>query len=145
MVMALRYRPKKQDRTRQPLWEVNMRFSAAAFAGLLSTMSALAPGADWMQFRGPRGLGVSDEKGVPVKWGTGENIAWQVDLPVPGSSSPIVVRDRVYVTCYTGYGVEPAAGNPDDLRRHLLCFDGRTGEQLWSKTFAPILPDHQYQ
>jgi outer membrane protein assembly factor BamB len=145
MVMALRYRPKKQGRTRQPFWEFNMRFSVAAFVGFLATLSALALGADWMQFRGPGGLGVSGEKGVPVKWGTGENIAWQADLPGPGSSSPIVVRDRVYVTCYTGYGLELATGNQADLRRHLLCFDRHTGEQLWSKTFEPNLPEHQYQ
>src|SRR5689334_14749906 len=66
---------------------------------LLSASAADPIRADnWPQFRGPGGLGVSDQTGVPLKWSSGENIAWQADLPGPGSSSPIVVRDRVYIT-----------------------------------------------
>src|SRR5262245_50235863 len=122
-----------------------MRISMAVLVGCLLTTRTFVPGADWMQFRGPGGLGVSDELGLPVKWGTGENVAWHVDLPGPGSSSPIVVHDRVYVTSYTGYGLEPASGSQQDLRRHLLCFNRHTGEHLWSKTFEPKLPEHLYQ
>lgn len=104
-----------------------------------------AGGGEWMQFRGPHGLGVSDDKDVPTKWSATENIAWQADLPGPGASSPIVVGDKVYLTCYTGYGLEPAKGSDKDLRRHLLCFDRHTGKELWRKTFEPKLPEHQYQ
>ncbi len=112
---------------------------------VLSIVSASAQAGDWAQFRGPGGLGVSDEKGVPVKWSSTDNIAWKVELPGPGASSPIVVRDRVYLTCYTGYGLEPNKGEQKDLRRHLLCFDRKTGNQNWSKQFEPKLPEHNYQ
>jgi outer membrane protein assembly factor BamB len=98
-----------------------------------------------MQFRGPGGQGISAERNLPLKWGSGENVAWQADLPGPGSSSPIVVGNRVYLTCYTGYGLEPASGDPAELRRHLLCFDRATGQTLWTKTFEPKLPEHKYQ
>lgn len=107
--------------------------------------TTVASGGDWMQFRGPHGLGVSDDKDVPVKWSATENIAWQADLPGPGASSPIVVGDKVYLTCYTGYGIEPAKGADKDLRRHLLCFDRHSGKELWQKTFEPKLPEHGYQ
>ena len=60
-----------------------------------------------------------------------ENLQWKVDLPGPGSSSPIVMGDRVYVTCYTGYGVDKESpGEPSNLERHLLCFDRETGTEI---------------
>jgi outer membrane protein assembly factor BamB len=62
-----------------------------------------------------------------------------------GRFHPIIVKDRVYLTCYTGYGIEVGKGQQQDLRRHLLCFDRKTGQQLWTKTFEPKLPEHEYQ
>lgn len=120
-----------------------MRSSLAMVMSFVLAATAIA--GDWMQFRGPGGLGISNEAGLPVKWGTGENIAWQVDLPGPGASSPIVVGNRVYITCYTGYGLKPNEGDQKDLRRHLLCLDRSTGKELWKKTFEPKLPEHNYQ
>ncbi|HEV3339035.1 MAG TPA: PQQ-binding-like beta-propeller repeat protein [Pirellulales bacterium] len=106
---------------------------------------SLALAADWSQFRGPDGLGVSAEKNVPTKWSSSENIAWRIPLPGPGASSPMVAKGRVYVTCYTGYGLEPNAGDQKDLRRHLLCVDRKNGQLVWSKEFEPKLPEHAYQ
>ena len=71
---------------------------------LLVTSSALA--ADWGQFRGPGGLGVSDEANLPIQWSDGEHLLWKRDLPGAGSSSPIVVDGRIYLTCYSGYGID---------------------------------------
>ncbi len=122
-----------------------MRAMTVVMLGLVAAVSAPSNAADWMQFRGPGGLGISDDKQTPVTWSAGENIAWQVDLPGPGASSPIVVSDRVYLTCYTGYGLEPNQGDQQDLLRHLLCFDRATGKELWKKTFEPKLPEHKYQ
>ncbi|MFN0052119.1 MAG: PQQ-binding-like beta-propeller repeat protein [Planctomycetales bacterium] len=112
---------------------------------LPTLLTATAWSGDWSQFRGPGGMGVSEEKNLPVKWSATENIAWKVELPGPGASSPMTIGDRVYVTAYSGYGVEPGAGDQKDLRRHLLCIDRRSGATLWSKTFEPRLPEHQYQ
>ncbi|HWB13600.1 MAG TPA: PQQ-binding-like beta-propeller repeat protein [Pirellulales bacterium] len=100
---------------------------------------------DWSQFRGPDGLGVSEETDVPIKWSSSENIAWKIPLPGPGASSPMVAKGRVYVTCYTGYGLEPNAGEQKDLRRYLLCVDRKDGQIVWSKGFEPKLPEHAYQ
>ncbi len=58
--------------------------------------------ADWPQFRGPQGMGVSRETRVPVRWSTDENIAWKAELPGGGGSSPILVGDRVFLTAYSG-------------------------------------------
>jgi outer membrane protein assembly factor BamB len=64
---------------------------------LSSAIDAAGP-AEWPQFRGPRGAGVADESSLPQKWSTTENVAWTVELPGRGWSSPIVWRDRVFVT-----------------------------------------------
>jgi len=122
---------------------MSVRFlQCVALTVVLSTASF---GGEWTQFRGPGGLGVSDDKGTPVKWSSNENIAWKVNLPGPGSSSPIVVGNRVYLTCYSGYGIEPSKGEQKELVRYLNCFDRATGMELWSKSFEPKLPEHQYQ
>ena len=73
-------------------------------------------------------------KPLPVKWSETENLKWKVKLPGPGSSSPIVVGQRVFVTCWTGYAVDgDDEGDEKDLRRHLICLDRETGKVLWDK------------
>jgi outer membrane protein assembly factor BamB len=105
----------------------------------------IASSAEWTQFRGPGGLGVSDAADLPVKWSSDENIAWKTDLPGPGTSSPVVVNSRVYLTCYSGYGLEPNEGNKDNLMRHVVCVDRKTGRIAWSKEFTPDQPESTYQ
>ncbi len=79
---------------------------------------------DWRQFRGPGGLGTSAETGLPVEWSSHKNIVWTTRLPGPGTSSPVIVGDRIFLTCYTDYAVDAdAPGNMADLKRHLVCVD----------------------
>jgi outer membrane protein assembly factor BamB len=66
---------------------------------LVIANSALA--ADWPQFRGVNGLGVSADKNLPVQFGPQKNVVWKTDLP-PGHSSPIVAGSRIFVTAYEG-------------------------------------------
>jgi outer membrane protein assembly factor BamB len=118
----------------------------AAALALVAVGLGAARGADWPQFRGPGGQGVSDEKGVPTEWAAGRNIAWKVKLPGAGASCPVTRGDRVFVTCYSGYGLDPKEpGKMEDLRRHLLCLDRATGAVRWAKEFEPALPEHKYQ
>ena len=84
--------------------------------------------ADWPGFRGPEGDGTSSDAKVPVQWGDKKNLKWKLQLPGKGFSSPIVVGDNVFVTCYSG-----AEGDLKNLRRHLVCADRRTGKVLWAK------------
>jgi outer membrane protein assembly factor BamB len=114
-----------------------------AFSFALLTLPASA--ADWPQFRGPGGLGISQEKDLPVKWGDKDNLVWKIDLPGPGASSPIVWGDRVFMTCYTGYGADPKKiGKQEDLRRHLLCVDRKEGKILWDKEVKAKLPEADF-
>ena len=107
----------------------------AGLAVVLTIAVGVCPAADWPRFRGPDGSGVSGETGLPLTWSDSENLKWKTALPGPGSSSPIVSGDRIFVTCYSGYGVDAdSPGNPADLVRHLLCVDRKSGKVLWSKS-----------
>jgi outer membrane protein assembly factor BamB len=123
-----------------------MRYCRRTACALLVLFAPCAAwSADWPQFRGPTGQGISEEKGLPVRWSPQDNIAWKVKLPGAGASSPIVLGKRVYITCYSGYGLEEKEpGKQEDLRRHLLCLDRANGKTIWAKVFNPVLPEHRY-
>ncbi len=58
-----------------------------------------SPEPDWPQWRGPRRDGISDEKGLLPSWPTaGPALLWKTDGLGQGWSSPIVVRQRLYIT-----------------------------------------------
>jgi outer membrane protein assembly factor BamB len=102
--------------------------------GLLLAAPAAAS-ADWPQFRGPTGMGVATSDNLPDRWGQEDNLAWKVELPGPGTSSPIVRGQKVYLTCYTGSG--------ESLKRHLLCLDLKDGKTLWTADVPAKLPEQE--
>lgn len=108
--------------------------------------TAIAEGNDWMQFRGPGGLGKADgASGLPATWNSKENVVWKCELPGPGTSSPIIVGGKVFVTCYSGYGESiDAPGTMEDLKRHLVCTDRDSGKILWQKEFKAEQPESKY-
>ena len=108
---------------------------------LLACLPTHAAPADWSQFRGPGGAGVSDAKGTPLNWSDTQGIAWKTDLPGPGASSPVVFGNRIFLTCYTGFGPGVSGGNMESLKRHLLCLDRATGKLLWNAHFPADLPE----
>lgn len=114
--------------------------------GLSQTSAAIAPqnrSANWFRFRGPTGNGISHAD-TPLNWSQDQNIAWKTPLPGPGASSPVVWGDRIFLTCYTGYGTprEPG-GSLDQLRRHVMAFNTSDGALLWDKAIAPKLPEEE--
>ena len=52
----------------------------------------------WPGFRGPSANGLSDERALPLRWSSTENVRWVADVPGRGWSSPVVWNSRVYVT-----------------------------------------------
>lgn len=111
----------------------------------LLCITTLSSFADWPQFRGPTADGVTMETNLPLTWSDKENIIWRTELPGPGSSSPIVTNDRVFLTCYSGYGLDPK--NPGDMSklvRHALCLDRKTGKILWDEKVKTDLPNKPF-
>lgn len=97
--------------------------------------------ADWPQFRGAGGQGFSDEKGLPATWSESENLVWKTKMPGYGASSPITLDDRIYVTCYSGYGTRESSGNMEDLTLHVVCLKQADGEIVWEQHVPPKLPE----
>lgn len=95
--------------------------------------ATMAQGEDWPRFRGPSAAGQTSATDVPLTWSDSENILWKVEMPGPGASSPVILGDRLYLTCYTGYGLsEESPGEKGALKRHLLCFNKDNGELIWN-------------
>jgi outer membrane protein assembly factor BamB len=98
-------------------------FSRAA--ALLMLLDAIcAPAANWPQWRGPNGDGISLETNVPVQWSATENVVWNSPIPGEGHSSPVVWRDSVFLT----------TALPDSKERRLLRLDARSGKILWQRS-----------
>jgi outer membrane protein assembly factor BamB len=101
--------------------------------------------ADWPQFRGPGGSAISTDTGLPTNWSYDDNIAWKTELPGPGTSSPIVVGTKIFLTCYSGYGLsEGNAGDQSQLKRHVICLDRATGKIDWTRDIAAALPEENF-
>lgn len=112
---------------------------------------------DWPAFRGSN-CGVSADKDLLAS-PSSDNILWKVKLPGPGTSSPITHGEKIFLTCYTGYGTTiskgfkgggkgkggfgkggDTGGDQKKLRLLVLCLDSK-GETLWKKEIEPKLPE----
>jgi outer membrane protein assembly factor BamB len=110
-----------------------------------ATCTVAARADDWPRFRGPAGQGSANDGNLPVRWSDDENIAWKTELPGHGSSSPVTWGDKIFLTSYSGYGVdENDPGDPQNLVRHLLCLDRREGKILWSTDVPARLPEEEF-
>jgi outer membrane protein assembly factor BamB len=112
--------------------------------GTLWLVHAPALAADWPGWRGPTGLGYTDEKDLPLTWNgkTGDNIIWKSplhgvpphkrDWTSPGWSSPIVWRNRIFVTtAMWPQGLTERERRASIAEHHVLCFQVEDGKQLW--------------
>ncbi len=98
----------------------------ALFAVAVSAVSTSAS-ADWTQFRGPDGSGSVPDAVLPTALEPRKHITWELPLPGRGLSSPIIVGDRVFVTCASG---------PKQARLHVFCFRATDGVKLWERQFS---------
>jgi len=120
----------------------------AVLAGVLLTLvsAACCLANDWTRFRGPNGSGLIAGPPIPTSWSSEENLKWKTALPGKGSSSPVVIGDRIYVTCYTGYGLDAEnPGSVKNLVRHLLALDRSSGSEVWRASIAATDAEDPYQ
>ena len=121
-----------------------LAFGATAF-GLVVILAGEALSGQPVAFRGDW-TGRSEAANLPTTWNETTNLVWKSALPGPGSSIPIVVNGRIYLTCYTGYAEsieEP--GETADLVRHVVCLDRTSGKILWQKSFKARMPESEYR
>jgi outer membrane protein assembly factor BamB len=95
--------------------------AAATFLSAAELPTAEEYGANWPRFRGPCGGGVAAKGDVPLTCDvkTGTNIAWSVEVPAAGFSSPVVWGDRVFLS------------GGDEAKREVMCFDVQSGKLQW--------------
>ncbi len=98
-------------------------------------MPVLAQAENWPRFRGPTGQGESSETNLPLKWSESENLAWKVQVPHSGWSSPIVWSDRVFLT----------GTSPDGISCHVMCFNAEDGKLLWNTQVFEQTPTRKEQ
>ena len=108
---------------------------------LFVLLSPIASADNWGHWRGPIGNGTALKGSPPTEWSSTKNVKWKVEVPGIGSSSPVVWGDQVFITT----AVSKDGGNARSLTTlefQLLCFDRKTGEQVWQKT-AVVAKPHQ--
>ena len=82
---------------------------------------------NWVSFRNFDGNGVGFSDNPPIHWDgtTGKNIIWQSEVPLPGTSSPVIWTDA------SGGGKLFLSGADENLQK-IFCYDIDTGELLWT-------------
>ena len=124
-------------------------------------IAADAPDA-WPRWRGPEFNGVA-RGDAPLTWSDKDHIAWKVQVPGKGHSSPVIWGDRLFLTTAVPSGSAPTAapaadpapapggrrggggfgggGGPQaEQKLMVLAFDRKTGKQLWEKTAIVATP-----
>jgi outer membrane protein assembly factor BamB len=90
--------------------------------GLIVSLMGAGVAAEWPQWRGGEGTGVSRDVGVPIVWHEERSIVWKCRLPESGASSPVVAGDGVFVTAHTA-----------DDKLLLVKVDKAKGEVAWTQ------------
>jgi outer membrane protein assembly factor BamB len=88
---------------------------------LAAAIAAPVHAQQWPEFRGPGGQGHSSERGLPLNWGEGKNIAWKTAVEGLGWSSPVVGDGRVWLT---------TAVEQRGISLRVLAFDVATGREV---------------
>jgi outer membrane protein assembly factor BamB len=84
-------------------------------------MRASAVRADnWPAWRGPDKNGLCKETKLPVQWSETKNIAWKLPLPGAGGATPVIWKDRIFLTSVDG-------------KDHVLLSIGTGGKVLWKR------------
>ena len=124
------------------------RITSLALLVFLS-LTTVGSAANWPQWRGPDGSGISNEKNLPAEWSPSKNIKWKTPIAGRGHSSPIVWGKYVFVTTAVEGEAVPGAKaakhlidgkewvHPDSVgadRKHtfkVIALDRDSGKILW--------------
>lgn len=140
----------------------------------LVAVSLIALGANvdnWPRWRGPDNNGVA-RGDVPVEFGIGKNVAWKLDIPGRGFSSPVMWGDRLFLTTAVpidsaaaaassssgadapsggagagrrgGGGPGGGAGTGKEYKFVVMAVDAKTGKLIWERVAKTATPHEGY-
>ncbi|MFN0101974.1 MAG: PQQ-binding-like beta-propeller repeat protein [Bryobacteraceae bacterium] len=95
-------------------------------------LATLAFPAEWSSFRGPNGSGVAETTGLPAEFGPGKNVVWRTAVP-PGSSSPVVAGDALFLTAY------------ENAQLITLKLNRKTGQIEWRRTLPQSRAENRHK
>ena len=75
-----------------------MKSFLASVCLLLLAGQAIGSAQNWPQFRGQHAGVAADNPALPDSWSETQNVAWKIEIPGRGWSSPVVHGDHVFVT-----------------------------------------------
>jgi len=116
--------PLQQTCVGEPGARSPLQLRALLACAVLLSCSTAVHAENWPAWRGPREDGTSHETNLPTTWSPTQNVAWKAPLPGPAGATPVVWKDRIFLT---------SVG--DDGALLMLCFD-TSGKQLWQDTMA---------
>jgi outer membrane protein assembly factor BamB len=115
-----------------------MRLMMRVLVTTLAAMTVTVPAATrsspeaqrfWPEWRGPLGSGEAPHATPPREWSATKNIAWKIDVPGIGKSSPIVWDDLVIVTS----AVPKDASADPELEWTVLAYGRADGAVKWRR------------
>jgi hypothetical protein len=86
------------------------------FAYILLMTSVATAQHESPQFRGPSGDGVVVAADPPIQWSESKNIRWKVSIPGRGRSSPVLCRNRIWLSTAEERGVRRTRIDSDDMQ-----------------------------
>src|SRR2546422_11223752 len=93
-----------------------MRPALALLVGTILVAATATAEQSWPQFRGPRGDGTSTATHVPLTWSETNNVTWKVPVPGRGRSSPVVLKERIWLTTAREQGLKRTRIESDDMQ-----------------------------
>jgi outer membrane protein assembly factor BamB len=118
----------------------------------------------WPHWRGVQQTGVAPGD-APTQWSDTSNVAWKVEIPGRGYSTPVIWGDRIFLTTAvpTGRKSEPvsdgggrgggrgrggfggqSAGSNEEQQFEVWSIDRLTGKTIWRKTALTATPHEGY-
>ena len=104
-------------------YNLSANLAGQVVSGLVVVLLALRLGAaeaNWPEFRGPQGNGISTSTNLPLHWSEQQNLKWSTAIHGKAWSSPVIWGQQVWLTTATADGHELFA----------VCVDRDTGKVI---------------
>jgi outer membrane protein assembly factor BamB len=129
----------------------SLRLSRLLIVALAVSAASTLDAANWPQWRGPQGQGVSSETALPLEWSPTSHVAWKAPIAGRGHSAPVVWGERVFLTTAVEDDLVPGHKAPEHVvggtpfvhpdsvgvdrtnTLKVIALDVKTGKVIWEQ------------